>query len=93
MQAAGVSSRTVDYLFQLVLGASVGVATMGRRTGVRKAALWGGMAGILPDLDVLIDHGNALRNMVLHRAESHALFWPEKGLRPQYCSLKALSPT
>ena len=66
---------------------------MGRRKAAWKAALRGGMAGTLPDLDVFIDHGDALRNMVLHRAESHALFWLEKGVRPQYCSLKALSPT
>lgn len=83
----------MDSLSQLVLGASVGVATMGRRTAVWKAVLWGGMAGILPDLDVFIDHGDALRNMVPHRAESHALFWPEKGVRHQYCSLKAQPPT
>ncbi len=48
---------------------------MGRRTAVWKAAVWGGLAGTLPDLDVFIDYGDALRNMVLHRAESHALFW------------------
>lgn len=48
---------------------------MGRRTAAWKAALWGGLAGTLPDLDVLIDQGDALRNMVLHRAESHSLFW------------------
>jgi inner membrane protein len=33
------------------------------------------VAGTLPDLDVLIDHGNPIRNMVLHRGETHALFW------------------
>ncbi len=65
----------MDSLSQFVLGASVGVATMGRRTAVWKAALWGGVAGTLPDLDVFVDHGDGLRNMVLHRAESHALFW------------------
>ena len=48
---------------------------MGRRSAVWKAALWGGVAGTLPDLDVLIDHGDAIRNMVLHRAETHAPFW------------------
>lgn len=35
----------------------------------------GGVAGTLPDLDVFIDHGDAIRNMVLHRAETHSLFW------------------
>ncbi len=65
----------MDSLSQLALGAAVGVAVMGRRTAVWKAALWGGVAGTLPDLDVLIDHGDPIRNMVLHRAETHALFW------------------
>jgi len=65
----------MDSLSQLALGAAVSVAVMGRRTAVWKAALWGAVAGTLPDLDVLIDQGDAIRNMVLHRAESHALFW------------------
>jgi inner membrane protein len=65
----------MDSLTQLVLGASVTVAVMGRRTAVWKAALWGGVAGTLPDLDALIDHGDAVLNMVLHRAESHSLLF------------------
>ena len=65
----------MDSLSQIALGAAVAMATMGRRTAVWKAALWGAVAGTLPDLDVLIDHGNPVHNMVLHRAESHALFW------------------
>jgi inner membrane protein len=48
---------------------------MGRRTAVWKAALWGGVCGTLPDLDVLIDYGDPISNMTLHRAHSHALFW------------------
>jgi inner membrane protein len=48
---------------------------MHRRTAVWKAALWGAVAGTLPDLDVLIDHGDPILNMVLHRAETHSLFW------------------
>ncbi|HMN21479.1 MAG TPA: metal-dependent hydrolase [Ottowia sp.] len=65
----------MDSLTQLVLGAAVSVAVMRRRTAVWKAALWGGVAGTLPDLDVLVSHGDPILNMVLHRAESHALFW------------------
>jgi inner membrane protein len=65
----------MDSLSQLALGTAVGVAVMGRRTATWKAALWGGIAGTLPDLDVLLDHGDPIRNMVLHRAETHALFW------------------
>ena len=65
----------MDSVSQLALGAAVSVAVMGRRTAVWKAALWGAVAGTLPDLDVLIEHGDSIRNMVLHRAETHALFW------------------
>ena len=65
----------MDSLSQIGLGAAVAVAAMGRRTAVAKAVLWGAVAGSLPDLDVLIDHGDALSNMVRHRADSHALFW------------------
>ena len=65
----------MDSLTQLVLGASVCVAVMGRRTAVWKAAVWGGVLGTLPDLDALFDHGDDVLNMVLHRAESHAVFY------------------
>ncbi len=65
----------MDSLSQLALGAAVGVAVMGRRTALWKAAAWGAVCGTLPDLDALIDHGDPLSNMVLHRADSHALFW------------------
>jgi len=65
----------MDSVSQLALGAAVGVAVMGRRTAVWKAALWGGVCGTLPDLDSFIDHGDAISNMTLHRADTHALFW------------------
>jgi inner membrane protein len=65
----------MDSLSQIALGAAVGVAVMGRRTALWKSAVWGAVAGTLPDLDVFIDHGDAIANMVLHRAETHSLFW------------------
>jgi len=65
----------MDSLSQIALGAAVGVAVMGRRTAVWKAAAWGALAGTLPDLDVFIDYGDPIRNMVLHRAQTHAPFW------------------
>ncbi len=65
----------MDSLSQVALGAAVGVAVMGRRTAVWKAALWGGVCGTLPDLDAFIDHGDAVSNMTMHRGDSHALFW------------------
>ena len=65
----------MDSLSQLALGAACGLAVMGRRTAAWKAAVWGGVAGTLPDLDALVDHGDAVLNMVLHRAESHSLLF------------------
>ncbi len=41
----------------------------------RKAALWGAVIGTLPDLDVFIPMGNAIRDFTYHRAESHAFFY------------------
>lgn len=38
----------MDSLSQIALGAAVGMATMGRRPALWKAALWGGIAGTLP---------------------------------------------
>ncbi|MCA3241442.1 MAG: metal-dependent hydrolase [Rubrivivax sp.] len=65
----------MDSLSQAALGAAVAVAVMQRRTALWKAAAFGAVAGTLPDLDVFIDHGDPILNMVLHRAETHALFW------------------
>jgi inner membrane protein len=65
----------MDSVSQVALGAAVGVAVMGRRVPVWQSALWGAVCGTLPDLDALIDHGDPVRNMTLHRAESHALFY------------------
>ena len=65
----------MDSLSQLALGAAVGVAVMGRRSAVWKAALWGGVCGTLPDLDAFINHGDPISNMTLHRTDSHALLW------------------
>ena len=64
----------MDSLTQIALGSAVGVAVMGRRTAMWKAALWGAIGGTLPDLDAFINHGDAILNMTRHRAESHALF-------------------
>jgi inner membrane protein len=65
----------MDSLTQASLGAAVSVAVMGRRTAAWKAALWGAAMGTLPDLDVVFDFGDPIRNMTEHRAESHALFY------------------
>ena len=65
----------MDSLSQAALGAAVALGVMQRRTAPWKAVAFGALAGTLPDLDVLIDRGDPILNMVLHRAESHALFW------------------
>jgi inner membrane protein len=65
----------MDSLSQIALGASLGVAVMGRRTAPWKAALWGAACGTLPDLDALVDHGDPILDMTLHRGDSHSLLW------------------
>ena len=84
----------MDSLTQIALGASIGVAVIGGRTAAWKAALWGGVAGLLPDLDVLLDHGDPILNMVLHRAETHALFWlaDRRQSLPVHTNLTSIQP-
>lgn len=74
----------MDTLTHAALSASAALAVMAGARSVRaaaagpalwKVALWGGVCGVLPDLDVFIDHGDPISNMTLHRAETHALFW------------------
>ena len=65
----------MDSLSQFALGAAIGVTVMHRRTKPWKAALIGGLAATLPDLDAYYDHGDPVSNVTLHRANSHALFW------------------
>lgn len=63
----------MDSLTQLALGAAVGEAAMGRKIGNR-AVLWGAIAGTLPDLDVLVPLGDAVKDFTYHRSASHSLF-------------------
>jgi inner membrane protein len=65
----------MDSLTQAALGAAVSVAVLRRRAPAWQSALWGAAMGTIPDLDVLIDHGNPVLNMTEHRAHSHALFY------------------
>lgn len=65
----------MDSLTQIVLGAAVGEATLGRKVG-NKALLWGAIAGTIPDLDVIyiqLIGGNAIDEIVLHRGISHSI--------------------
>ena len=52
----------MDSLTQAVLGASI-----------QGALLYGAMLGTLPDLDVIIDYGDAVADMTYHRGFSHSL--------------------
>jgi inner membrane protein len=63
----------LDSLTQLTLGAAVGEAVLGRQIG-RRALLWGGICGTLPDLDVLIPLASPVMDFTYHRSASHSLF-------------------
>lgn len=63
----------MDSLTQLTLGAAVGEALLGRKIGAR-AALWGGLFGTLPDLDVLAKPFiSEIQELAVHRGFSHSL--------------------
>lgn len=63
----------MDSITQAALGAAIGGVVLGRRLG-RKAVLIGAVLGTLPDLDVVIDYGDAVANVTEHRGFSHSLF-------------------
>lgn len=63
----------MDSATQFVLGAAVGTAVLGRRMGVRKAALTGGLLGSLPDADVFWPFDDPVDSFILHRGMSHSL--------------------
>ena len=63
----------MDSVTQLVLGAAVGEATLGRKIGNR-ALLWGAALGTLPDLDVFVPLGDVVSDFIYHRSASHSLF-------------------
>ena len=63
----------MDSLTQLVFGAACGEAILGKKVG-RRALIWGGVLGTLPDLDVFIPLGSPVDDFVSHRGFSHSLF-------------------
>lgn len=65
----------MDSLSQIALGAAISVAVFRRKQPIWQSALLGAVVGTLPDLDVLISHGDPIRDMTYHRTESHALFY------------------
>jgi len=64
----------MDSLTQIVLGAYVGAAVMGKRYG-RKAALIGAICGTVPDLDVLLPTVTPVESFTTHRGFSHSFLF------------------
>ena len=66
----------MDSLTQIVLGASVAEATLGKKIG-NKAILLGAIAGTIPDLDIITRFFvDDLTASVMHRGFSHSLIFP-----------------
>lgn len=65
----------MDSLTQIVLGAAVGEAVLGKKVG-NKAMLYGAIAGTIPDLDVLSSHfTNTVSALEIHRGFTHSIFF------------------
>ena len=64
----------MDSFTQFALGAAIGGAALGPRAG-RKAILWGGVCGTLPDLDIFVPLGDPVSDFTYHRGVSHAFFF------------------
>ncbi len=65
----------MDSLTQIVLGAAVGEAVLGKKVGNR-AMLWGAVAGTIPDLDVLTRFfTDTVTAIEWHRGFSHSIFF------------------
>ena len=65
----------MDSLTQIVLGAAVGEAVLGKKVG-NKAILYGAIAGTIPDLDVLARYFvDTVTATEWHRGFSHSIFF------------------
>lgn len=63
----------MDSLTQIVLGAAVGEAVLGKKIGTR-AMMWGAIAGTIPDLDVFLRFfTDDITATEMHRGFSHSL--------------------
>lgn len=62
----------MDSVSQAVLGAALAGAVAGKKCSP-KILFAGAVLGTLPDLDVLIDYGDPITNMVKHRGFTHSL--------------------
>jgi len=65
----------MDSLTQVVLGASMGEAVLGKKLG-NKALLWGAIGGTIPDLDVLANPFlDVVGELSFHRSITHSLLF------------------
>tara|TARA_R110002153_G_scaffold390_1_gene1900 strand:- start:51 stop:1052 length:1002 start_codon:yes stop_codon:yes gene_type:complete len=65
----------MDSLTQIVLGAAVGEAVLGKKVG-NKAMLYGAIAGTIPDLDVITRYFlDTVTATEWHRGVSHSIFF------------------
>jgi inner membrane protein len=65
----------LDSLTQIILGAAVGEAVLGRKIG-NKAMLYGAIAGTIPDLDVLASFfTDTVSALEIHRGFTHSIFF------------------
>ena len=65
----------MDSITQVVLGAAVGEAVIGKKVG-RWAALWGGVAGTIPDLDVFVSYfTDNITALEIHRGFTHSFIF------------------
>lgn len=65
----------MDSLTQIVLGAAVGEAVLGRKVG-NKAMLYGAIAGTIPDLDTFVSYfTDTVTAIEIHRGFTHSIFF------------------
>ena len=65
----------MDSLTQIVLGAAVGEAVVGRKVGI-KAALWGAIGGTIPDLDIIpVNYMEMVSGLEFHRGFTHSILF------------------
>lgn len=65
----------MDSLTQIVLGAAVGEAALGKKVG-NKAILWGAIGGTIPDLDVMTQWCMGIvESMKFHRSATHSILF------------------
>jgi inner membrane protein len=65
----------MDSITQIVLGAAVGEAVLGKKIG-NQALFWGAVAGTIPDLDVLANpFQDIVEQLSWHRSLTHSVFF------------------